>query len=583
MILEGSLIRFSLFFFFLMNFMSGAHGRTHKCWQVQSCHEIPYSSFLDISKILGRKLTSVRSFKKEYGRVAASTLRLNGGQHSAWVEDKLNNLFTDDLTSAYSSSAHSKKLSRALYPVVERTGGVADSNRPKKSTARTRGFLGGHSKIETSGAAESFVKDVSSVGIDQSWVRKRIDSHFDALSFTDKPNSRNKNEDDVEYRSRSRTPDDIADVLNGAFSTENESRSPFPTLSHTKPDTGRVIRKLQSSLSLTTASSPPQKFNVRKNEQDEDNVMLGHGHSDDDPTLLLPNLKVAKADPLAADRMFQTVLCGRLRSATVLTQYADFLASVRKDHASAERHYREALGIRSDYAPALCGLGSILLESRRELEELERICLLAVRHAPRHPPTLCLYGRWLETVMLKPEQAEEYYRKAVLESKRLYSPALIALADLLRFRKDYDGAEAAYVEASSISPDDPTALYRCGHMFLYEMGRSGEAELHFRKGLEIDGSNVDLLCHYGILLLDFKGDIYQVTFLKRFFLCPLVCGIQIPFFRPNACSRSPSAEIRGTPRRSRHTRGFWTSRFVTWKARWRSAGEPSMRTPPMQT
>ena len=438
------------------------------------------------------------------------SLRLRGGEpQSDWIEDKLNKLFTD----SSQSTAH-KKISPDAAPAVEGLGAKCNTDLVTKGSVSSLPLLddGLNHKTKstrtTNVASDYAMSDVSTFGIDHSWVRKRIDSHFALLSTASKSDSNQLSSHQEGQRSRSATPDDVMDVLNNAFSTDRKPRIPFQVLNSAHHlDTAKVIRKLQATENLK--SSTPENINVRELEQDEDDALLGHGSTDAD-CVLLPNMKIAKADPIAADRMFQTILGGRLRSAAVLTQYADFLATVRKDNESAERHYREALGMKNDYAPALCGLGVLLLESRRDLEELERLCLLAVRHAPKHPPILCLYGRWLESIMLKSEQAEDYYRKAIEESQRLYSPAFTALADLLQGRKDFSGAEAAYVEAATLSQDDPTAQFRYGHMLLYALGRVREAEMLFQRGLEIDGLHTDLLCHYGILLLDFKGDIYQV-------------------------------------------------------------------------
>jgi hypothetical protein len=430
--------------------------------------------------------------------VELDNLRIRGGEAgSDWIEDKLNQLFTDDVTSSQSSIK--KKRFSDVSNSVEGIGTVYNSNLNKDVSPSTinEQIFRSISPQTANHDQEYGIHDASRLGIDQSWVRKRIDSHFATLSTNGK-----------EFRGRSDTPDDVRDVLEREFSTDRKLHTPHPILSTADHlDTGKVIRKLQTT---QLNSITPEQRRMREIVHDEDDAVFGHGNSDVDRAMLLPNLRIAKSDPNAADRMFQTILAGRLRSAVVLTQYADFLASVRRDAGSAEKHYREALGMRNDYAPALCGLGTLLLESRKDLEELERLCLLAIRHAPKHPSILCLYGRWLESIMMKPEQAEEYYRKAIEESKNLYPPALIALADLLQSRKDFGGAEAAYLEAIAVSQDDPTSYFRFGRMLLNELGRVGDAEMHFRKGLEIDGSHTDLLCHYGLLLLDFKGDTYQV-------------------------------------------------------------------------
>ena len=446
-------------------------------------------------------------------------LRLLGGQpNSASLEEKLNNAFTDESYSAPLSVKTSQHYNNQ-NSIVEMPGSREMINLNHDAASRTQYRMPGseiksdYPRYPININSNNDLYGGTTAGIDQSWVRKRIESHFESLSARDKqgPNKLSKSD----HPHRSRTPDDIIDVMNRAFSSSTVSRTPSYPTAHRRvlgSQTARVMRKLDRSESAGKGSpSPPQRISDMHADRDEESVLLGHGNSEEDPTLRLPSLKVARTAPAAADRIFQSALSGRLRSAPVLTQYADFLSAIRKDYPSAERHYREALGMRFDYSPALCGLGELLLAVRKDPEELERICLLAVRHGSKHPPTLCLYGRWLETVMLKPVQAEEFYSKAIRESERMYAPALVALAGLYRDRKNFSGAEELYMEAASISPDDPSALYHCAHMFLHSAGRPEDADPLFRRGLEIDGGNVDLLCHYGLLLLDFKEDTYQVT------------------------------------------------------------------------
>jgi tetratricopeptide (TPR) repeat protein len=466
-----------------------------------------------------------KSLRNNIFSVGSLVLRLFGGQPlSASFEEKLNNAFTDEYYSSYVSG----KTKPHIY----------NKNSDFRQPFCRENVIGNHNSASTIqqitpesdkkpvypinpiGIRSEFnFDDGSTVGIDQSWVRKRIENHFESLSAKDKQDPHRISISDHFHRSQ--TPDHVMDVMNRAFSSSTNSRTPSYPAAHRRAhapgtQTARIMRKLDRSESANTgSSSPPQRISALHADRDEESVLLGHGNSEEDPTLRLPSLRVARTAPAAADRMFQSALSGRLRSAPVLTQYADFLGAIRKDYSSAERHYREALGIRFDYLPALCGLGELLLTTRSDPEELERICLLAVRHGSKHAPTLCLYGRWLETVMLKPVQAEEFYTKAILESKRMYAPALVALAGLYREKKDFSGAEALYMEAASISPDDPSALYHCAHMLFHSAERPEDAESLFRKGLEIDGGNVDLLCHYGLLLLDVKRDIYQVNLCEK--------------------------------------------------------------------
>ena len=173
-------------------------------------------------------------------------------------------------------------------------------------------------------------------------------------------------------------------------------------------------------------------------------------------------------------------------------------ASGETDQAVA--HYRQAVGLRPDYAEAHYNLGRILVEKgefNEAIAHYEKALSINPADAEAHNNlgnALLRIGRVDEAIV--------HYQKA-LAIRPDYAEASCNLASALLSKGDMDGAIDYYLAGLARSPNYAEAQYNVANALLRK-GRTDEAIDHYQKTLELQPENADAHTNLGSAFLE-KG------------------------------------------------------------------------------
>lgn len=166
----------------------------------------------------------------------------------------------------------------------------------------------------------------------------------------------------------------------------------------------------------------------------------------------------------------------------------------------AEKAYRKATEINSNYFWAWLGLGMLLHFNLKRYEEAEESYRKAIKIDPMNARVWISLAFLLENDPERYEEAERAYRKA-LEIEPHHENAWYRLGMVLEDRLErHDDAEKAFRKAVEIDPGNARAWYKLGFILLQYLNRFDEAEEALRKSIEIDPKNVLTLICLGVVL-----------------------------------------------------------------------------------
>jgi tetratricopeptide (TPR) repeat protein len=174
----------------------------------------------------------------------------------------------------------------------------------------------------------------------------------------------------------------------------------------------------------------------------------------------------------------RVVLSADLMRATTETNLGVALHTDQR-FQEAEMHYRRAIAIQPNYAPAHVNLGMVLLALRRPNEAVE-----AFRRAVELGAVDVDLDSRLGDALLqagRPSEAIEYFRRAMRGGRRS-AEVLSNLGLALRRTGRQDEAIAAYREAIQVHPNNALLHFTLGSV-LVERERFQEASAAFRAGL----------------------------------------------------------------------------------------------------
>ena len=162
----------------------------------------------------------------------------------------------------------------------------------------------------------------------------------------------------------------------------------------------------------------------------------------------------------------------------------------------AEQHYRKAIELDEDNTDAHEHLGVLLLNGGRHAEALAEFESVT-RLRPDFARGWWLAGRALEDLG-RLEEAERHCRKAI-ELDEDNTDAHKSLGVLLFNSRQHAEALAEFEAVTRLRPDYSEG-WRLAGRALKELGRSEEAEHHYRKAIEFDDGNADAHEPLGLLL-----------------------------------------------------------------------------------
>lgn len=212
-------------------------------------------------------------------------------------------------------------------------------------------------------------------------------------------------------------------------------------------------------------------------------------------------------DPDKRDRLHRLTLRVFPRNPDLLSGYAFFLQTVRKDYDRAEAYCRKATEIDPKNAYAL-GVYALLLEERQDYDKAEGYYRQAVERDPKNTGILANYARFLMYARKDYDNATEYYRRAI-ELNPKNANTLVAYARLMDINKDYEQAENFFQKAIKIDPRNVYALYYYANLLNFQRHDYDKAEDLYKRAIALNPEpNImsTLLSCYAVILADIRKD-----------------------------------------------------------------------------
>lgn len=175
----------------------------------------------------------------------------------------------------------------------------------------------------------------------------------------------------------------------------------------------------------------------------------------------------------------------------VLTNYANFLTDVRRDHDAAEALYQRALEADPNRIGTLGNYANFLRNVRQDIDGAEALYQRVLNIDPNRPSTLGNYALLLADDRQEYDAAEALYERA-LQTDPNHANHLCNYANFLtNIRQDHTAAEALYKRALEVDPGHADCA-RDYTNFLANVRRdSAEPDLFGTRPTVIDPTNVN--------------------------------------------------------------------------------------------
>ena len=175
----------------------------------------------------------------------------------------------------------------------------------------------------------------------------------------------------------------------------------------------------------------------------------------------------------------------------ILTNYANFLTDVRRDHDAAEALYQRLLEADPNRANTLGNYANFLRNVRRDHTAAEALYQRVLTIDPNRPSTLGNYALLLADDLQEYDAAEVLYKRA-LEDDPNHANHLGNYANFLtNIRQDYDAAEALYKRALEVGPSDANHLRDYADFLTNIRQDRAAAEVLYQRAQEIDPKKDD--------------------------------------------------------------------------------------------
>jgi Tfp pilus assembly protein PilF len=176
------------------------------------------------------------------------------------------------------------------------------------------------------------------------------------------------------------------------------------------------------------------------------------------PAVELAASRLKDSEPERAQAIYDRGLKQFPLSAPLLSNYAVFLAKIRKDYGRAEEYFRRALKADPKHAALLGNYAVFLQTIRKDYDGAEEHFRRTLEEDPKHANNLGNYANFLTTIRKDYDRAEVHFRRA-LEEDPGHANNLGNYAKLLEsILKQYDRAEEYYRRALEADPNDANNL-----------------------------------------------------------------------------------------------------------------------------
>jgi len=166
----------------------------------------------------------------------------------------------------------------------------------------------------------------------------------------------------------------------------------------------------------------------------------------------------SEVDPVRKKACFERAIQAMPENATLIGEYAMFLAKVAKDMDAAQRTFAEAVRLDAAHAINLGNYAGFLGHIRRDLDAAERMFKQAIDIDPNNSNNLGNYAWFLHTESRDSARAGEYYRRSI-EANPKSARNLCSYAWFLQtVTKNYAEAEKFYKRAIEADPKYPNSF-----------------------------------------------------------------------------------------------------------------------------
>jgi len=179
----------------------------------------------------------------------------------------------------------------------------------------------------------------------------------------------------------------------------------------------------------------------------------------------------------------------------------------------ADRLYRQAIAMRSDYIQAYINRGDILIKMNKTDEAME-VYKEALKHDPDNPDLYYNLGV-VSIEQRNPKQGLQYMNTA-LRLNPIHTEALLNSAILIQELKQVENHQVAIdrlLSLVSLQPDNEKAYFNLG-MVTMDEGWTWESEYWFKKAIEIVPDFRGALFNLALLLTDQHRPMDAVPYLK---------------------------------------------------------------------
>jgi len=226
-------------------------------------------------------------------------------------------------------------------------------------------------------------------------------------------------------------------------------------------------------------------------------------------TFDLPTITLAQITPDAqalSEQSYLHAIEADPTSAKALSDYAIFLAEIRRDHDRAEEFFRRALDVDAKHAKTLGRYAAFLAEVRKDNNRAEQMYLRALEADPEDAETLGRYALFFRKVRKQYDRAEALFRRA-LEADPTNAANLGNYARFLKdVRKDAERAEEMYQRAIEADPKSSINLGSYARFLRSVRKDDVRAERMFRRALEADPTDAYNLGSYARFLKTVRKD-----------------------------------------------------------------------------
>jgi tetratricopeptide (TPR) repeat protein len=216
-----------------------------------------------------------------------------------------------------------------------------------------------------------------------------------------------------------------------------------------------------------------------------------------------------------AERLYRKALELDPTNASNTSNFALFIANVRKNYDEAERLFRKALELDSNHANHTGNFAIFLATIRKNYDEAERLFRKALQLDPNHATHTFSFAIFLATIRKNYDEAERLYRKAL----ELDPDNANNIGDFARFmnvvRKNHGEAERLYHRALDLDPGHTNNIGNFA-LFLHEVRKDyDEAERLYRKALPLDPNQASNIGNFALFLQDVRKDYDEAERLYR--------------------------------------------------------------------